>query len=186
MKLLAIALAAACSAAACHSGPAPADGSGMPGSTSAIVAGRSATDFSAPDLAGNNVTLSSYLGNKVVLLDFYTTWCEPCVAELPHLRRIYEQEKDNGFVIIAIAMDGPETIANVPGFVERNNVKFPMVIDAESRIASAYNPQKTAPFIVLIDRKGKVAATRSGYTAGDEHILESEIAKLLPKASTSR
>lgn len=151
-----------------------------------VAPGDQAVDFTARDIDGKPVSLSTYLGKQVVLLDFYTTWCEPCVAELPHLKRIYEQEKDNGFVILAVAMDGPETIANVRGFVQRNNLGFPMLIDEDSRIAGAYNPQKTAPFLVLIDRKGKVVVTRAGYTPGDEGVLAKDIAKLLPAAASAR
>jgi peroxiredoxin len=188
VRNIAIALVAACTAVACHTGPAaPEEGPAHPaGPRSGIVAGRKATDFTATDIHGNTVSLSTYLGKQVVLLDFYTTWCEPCVAELPHLKRLYEHERDNGFVIIAVAMDGPETIANVRGFVERNNVQFPMLIDDHASISTLYNPQKTAPFVVLIDSKGSVVLTRSGYNPGDEAILAKEVAGLLPRTSSSR
>ena len=145
-------------------------------------AGASASDFTARDIEGKTVKLSTYLGKEVVLLNFCATWCEPCVAEFPHMRRMYEANKAKGFVILAIAMDGPETVANVPAFARRNQLNFPMLTDEDSRIASLYNPKKSAPLSVLIDRSGKVAAIREGYNPGDEEFLAKDVAKALDGA----
>jgi peroxiredoxin len=155
----------------------------IPTTRSAIDTGLSAPDFSALDIDGNRVTLSEHRGS-VVLLNFCSTWCEPCVAELPHLRSLYEANKDKGFIILAISVDGPETAANVVGFARRNRLD-PMIIDEDSRIAMLYNPKKTAPVTVLIGRSGKIAAIHEGFTSGDEEELGSDIAKALdgPRAS---
>src|SRR4051794_40346958 len=84
-----LALAAlSCGGAAQESG-AGATTSGT-ATTGSVSAGASASDFTARDVDGKTVKLSSYLGQKAVLLDFCATWCEPCVAEFPHLRRLYE------------------------------------------------------------------------------------------------
>jgi peroxiredoxin len=179
-----IALAALTVAVGCRNATSSVPQATVPTAPTVVVPGERATDFTARDIDGKTVRLRDFLGKNVVLLDFYTTFCEPCVAELPHLRRIYEQSKDKGFVVLAIAMDGPETIANVRGFVQRNNLEFPMLVDQDSRITAAYNPNKTAPFLVLIDGNGTVALTRVGYNPGDEEPLAKEIAKLLPPAST--
>ena len=133
--------------------------------------GARAPDFTASDIDGHRITLSGHFGKDVVLLDFCSTWCEPCVAEFPHLRSLYEANKDKGFVILAISVDGPETMANVPGFARRNRLAFPMLIDGDERISALYNPRRTAPVTVLIDRTGMVVAIREGYTAGDEHSI---------------
>jgi thiol-disulfide isomerase/thioredoxin len=90
---------------------------GVSGAT--VGAGAPASDFNARDIEGKNIKLSTYLGKQVVLLNFCATWCEPCVAEFPHLRKLYEANRTKGFVVLAIAMDGPETVANVPAFAKR-------------------------------------------------------------------
>jgi peroxiredoxin len=136
-----------------------------------------ASDFSARDIEGKNTALSQYLGKSVVLLNFCATWCEPCVAEFPHLRRIYATNAAKGFVILAIAMDGPETVANVPAFARRNQLNFPVLTDEDSHIASLYNPKKVAPFSVLIDRSGKIISMREGYNPGDEEFLAKDVAR---------
>ncbi|MCL2724450.1 MAG: TlpA family protein disulfide reductase [Polyangiaceae bacterium] len=138
-----------------------------------------ASDFTARDLDGKTVKLSNYLGKQAILLSFCATWCEPCVAEFPHLRRLYDANKAKGFVILAIAMDGPETVARVPAFAARNQLNFPVLTDEDSRITAIYNPQKSAPLSVLIDKQGRMVAIREGYNPGDEEYLAKDVAKVL-------
>lgn len=156
--------------------------SAAPGPASAGDAQRlnsTATDFSARDVEGGTVRLSTYLGRQAVLLNFCATWCEPCVAEFPHLRKLYEANRAKGFLILGIAMDGPDTVANVPAFVKRNQINFPMLLDEDSHVAAIYNPKKSAPLSVLIDKHGRIAAIRDGYNPGDEEYLAKEVAKVL-------
>ena len=145
--------------------------------------GATATDFTARDIDGKTVRLSTYLGKQAILLNFWQTWCEPCVAEFPHLRKMYEANKDKGFVLLGVAMDGPETVANVPAFAKRNQLNFPVLLDEDSHVAAVYNPKKSAPLSVLIDKTGKIAVIREGYNPGDEEYLEREVLKMLDGAS---
>jgi len=151
-----------------------------PETASAVLGtGSSAPDFTARDIDGKTITLSNHLGKEVVLLDFCSTWCEPCVAEFAHLRTLYHANKDRGLIVLAISIDGPDTVAKVPSFARRNKLNFPMLLDEDSRIAFLYNPKKTAPATVLIDRSGKIAAMREGYTSGDEQALATDVARAL-------
>jgi peroxiredoxin len=156
-----------------------------PGSPELAVTGRAAPDFTGRDIDGNLIKLSDHLGKQVILLDFCSTWCEPCVAEFPHLRTLYEANKAKGFLILAISVDGPETVANVPGFARRNRLTFPMMTDDGSRISTLYNPKKTAPLSVLIDRSGKIVLIQEGYTPGDEEGLAHQVAKALGETGAS-
>jgi peroxiredoxin len=145
-------------------------------------AGATASDFSARDIDGKTVRLSAYLGKQAILLNFWQSWCEPCVAEFPHLRRMYDANREKGFVIFGVAMDGPETIANVPAFAKRNQLNFTILLDEDSHVAALYNPKKSAPLSVLIDKTGKIAVIREGYNPGDEEYLAKEVAKVLEPA----
>ena len=149
-----------------------------------VATGSAAADFSARDIEGKNIKLSDHLGKEVVLLNFCATWCEPCVAEFPHLRRMYEANRAKGLFVMAISMDGPETVANVPAFARRNQLNFPMLTDEDSRIASLYNPKKSAPLSVLIDKSGKIVSIREGYNPGDEEFLAKDVAKALYGATS--
>jgi peroxiredoxin len=145
----------------------------------ALPSGTRATDFAVRDTKGRTVRLSDYLGKKVVLLDFWATYCEPCLGEMPHLEAMYEENKEKGFVIIALAMDGPETVAEVPSFVARNGLTFPVAADADSHVASIYNPKSSAPLSVLIDRSGNVVRVREGYNPGDEALVAADVTRAL-------
>jgi peroxiredoxin len=138
-----------------------------------------ATDFAARDVEGRTFRLSDHLGKEVILLDFWATWCEPCLAEMPHLENLYEAHKSEGFAVIAVAMDGPETVADVPSFAKRHELHFPVVLDEDSHAVSVYNPKHTAPLSVLIDRKGVVVRVRESYNPGDEKLVADDVAKAL-------
>jgi peroxiredoxin len=150
----------------------------QPGSATPTGGGR-ASDFTARDIEGKTVRLSDYLGKQAVLLDFCATWCQPCLAELGHLRRIYEKEKPRGFVILAVSMDSSETVAEVPSWAHRNSLVFPVLLDEDSHIAAIYNPKKSAPLTVLIDKKGDIVYVHDGYNPGDEVALEQHVASVL-------
>ena len=154
-----------------------------PGSATAAskASGARAPDFAGRDVQGNTVRLSDHLGKDVILLNFWSTFCEPCMAEFPHLRRFTAANKAKGFLTMAITMDGPETVAQVPSFVKRNllDTEFTVVYDEDSVIASLYNPKKAAPLSVLIDRTGAIRHIHEGYNPGDEEFLQKEIEALV-------
>lgn len=141
--------------------------------------GPKAPDFTLPGLKGGSVSLSDYLGKNVVLLDFWSTTCDPCMVEMPHLVAMYEKYKDRGFVILAISLDGPESLSQVQSIVHDKRMSFPVLLDQETKVIARYNPKRDMPFAVLIDKSGAVVDKRAGYTAGDEASLEAKVADLL-------
>jgi peroxiredoxin len=161
-------------AIACQESPA-AQNPGVSGTASGTVA----PDFTARDVDGKTFRLSDHVGKKVVLLDFWSTFCEPCKAEFPHLRALYEADKEKGLLVIGVAMDGPETVADVPAFVKRFDLGFPVLTDDDSRIASLYDPKKSMPFSVLIGRDGRIIAVREGYNPGEEKLVEADVDRAL-------
>ncbi len=158
----------------------PAPSPNNPASTNAdgVAQGSAATDFTLRDVDGRDVRLSDYQ-NKVVLIDFWATWCVPCEAEIPHLQRIYAENEKKGFVVLGVSMDGPETLANVAPFARRYNLTFPVLLDEETKVVGVYNPKRTAPLSVLIDRQGRIARVRQGYDVGDEKLIEDDVKRLL-------
>lgn len=150
-----------------------------PGASSAHQA--TAADFALDDIEGNRFRLSDHLGKKVIVLDFWATWCDPCKASMPHLIDLYEKHKDDGLLVVAVSIDGPESIALVKKEVAQLGMSFPVVLDTESRVVANYNPRRSAPYSVIIDKGGHVVKRHDGYTAGDEvemaKAVEAELAK---------
>jgi peroxiredoxin len=136
-------------------------------------------DFVLKDLEGNPVRLSDHLGKSVILIDFWATWCVPCVKELVHFQRFHEQYKDKGLLILALTVDGPESIALVRPFVKRYKYTFPVLFDTESKVIALYNPRVIMPYTVLIGRDGMIHGVHQGYSLGDEKVIEQEILRLL-------
>jgi len=112
-------------------GDAPQAPSNAAGNSSA---GTNAPDFTGRDLDGKTFRLSDHVGKEVLLLDFWATFCEPCKAEFPHLRALFDEHRSKGLLVVAVAMDGPETTADVPAFVRRFGLDFPVVTDEDSRV----------------------------------------------------
>jgi peroxiredoxin len=176
MRLSIAALAAGLSACG---GAQPAATTAAPTGDTTSSTGTIAPDFTGRDVVGKTFRLSDHVGKDVVLLDFWSTFCEPCKAEFPHLRAMYDAQKAKGLLVVAVAMDGPETVADVPSFVRRFEIDFPVVTDEDSRIASLYNPKKSMPLSVLIDRTGRIVTVREGYTPGDEKLVAADVQKAL-------
>ena len=147
--------------------------------------GTNAPDFTGRDLDGKTFRLSDHLGKDVLLLDFWATYCEPCKAEFPHLRALFDEHRGKGLLVVAVAMDGPETTADVPAFAKRFALDFPVVTDEDSRIASLYNPKKSMPFSVLIDRAGHIIRVREGYNPGDEKLVTADVVSALGPPSAT-
>lgn len=130
--------------------------------------GPRAPDFTLPTLDGGSVTLSDYEDEKVVLVDFWATNCEPCKAEMPEIVRLYEAKKDEGLEVLAVSIDGPETLAALSSYVQRFKMRFPVLLDQETEVFDRYSPKGTMPYTAVIDRGGVIVLRRSGYQAGDE------------------
>jgi peroxiredoxin/outer membrane lipoprotein-sorting protein len=129
--------------------------------------GKPAPDFTLSDLKGIPWTLSSLKG-RVVLLDFWATWCGPCKIELPHIQALYEEHRDDGLVVLGISNE-PE--AKVRRFLESSRYTFPSLVDDEAEVAQQYGIT-SIPTIMIVDRQGNVV----------EHFIGAQPKESLQKA----
>ncbi len=132
-------------------------------------------DFELPRLDGGTQRLSDHFGKDVVLIDFWATFCKPCLRSMPELDALYRAHKAQGFVVLGVSIDGPGSTAEVKAEVTRLGVSFPILLDQESRAISLYNPRASAPFSVLIGRDGSVLTKREGYTTGAHDAVTRDI-----------
>lgn len=136
-------------------------------------------DFELDTLKGDTVRLSDHLGKDVVLIDFWATFCDPCLASMPHLDELYRKYKDAGLVVLGVSIDGPDSVAQVKSEVAKLGVTFPILLDQETRVVALYNPKTSAPFSVLIGRDGTILAKKEGYTTGDASQLDRDVTAAL-------
>ncbi len=117
--------------------------------------GAEAPAFNVTDFKGNPVDLSKYKGN-IVVLDFWATWCEPCIQEFPNVKKMYGKFKDKGIQFIGISLD--EDIEDLRGFVKQEDVEWPQIFDGKrwkGAIPLLYHIQ-IIPTMVVLDRESKV------------------------------
>ena len=118
---------------------------------SGLTLGTPAAEFKLIDLEGKWLSLSDYKG-KVVLLNFWATWCGPCRVEMPSMEVLYQEFKKDGFEILAISSDHQGSIVTRP-FVEAQALTFPILHDADYRVSGTYGI-RTLPMSYLVDRQG--------------------------------
>jgi peroxiredoxin len=126
------------------------------------------------DLNGKPVQLSDFKG-KVVILDFWATWCPPCRGEIPDFVALQNEYKDKGLVVVGVSVDqgGPGVVS---AFAKAQGMNYPVVM-GDDAVTAAYGDIQMIPTTFVIDRTGKVAAQHIGGT--EKGVFEDEIKKLL-------
>ncbi len=126
---------------------------------------------------GKNISLADYKG-KVVMLDFWATWCGPCMQAIPAVQRLSEEFKDQPVAIIGVNRDKPGDESKVQRTIERKQLTFHQAMDAKGDIAKTYKIS-AIPALIIIDKDGVVRAVHVGYGPGEEKVLAEQINALL-------
>ncbi|MBI2881818.1 MAG: TlpA family protein disulfide reductase [Candidatus Tectomicrobia bacterium] len=121
--------------------------------------GRLAPDFDLPALGGTRVRLGSLRG-KVVLLNFWATWCPPCRSEMPSMEAIYQELKGPDFEILAVSIDSGDK-KGVASFAKELKLTFPILLDPDMKAMERFGV-RGLPTTFLIDRRGKIASVDVG------------------------
>ncbi len=135
-------------------------------------AGEKAPDFTLSDINGKNVSLSQYPG-KVVILDFFATWCPPCREEIPDFIELERLYGDKGFAMIGVALADLE---DAKSFAGKFGINYPVLID-DGKTSGAYGPIRAIPTTFVIDKSGKIVKKYIG--ARSKEVFESDITELL-------
>jgi peroxiredoxin len=142
--------------------------------------GDKAKKINLRDLQNKQVELKTLLQKGPVLIDFWATWCKPCIKAFPELEAIYTKYKDKGLTVVGINTDGPRSQAKVKPFVNGLKITFPVLIDRNGKVMRQYRVQ-VLPTSFLIAQDGTIVATNVGYLPQKMKELEKLIAELVAK-----
>ena len=136
------------------------------------------SDFKLKDLENNNKSFSELKGEKLTLIDFWATWCKPCVNAIPELNEIYEAYKDKGVSLIGINCDGPRSVAKVGPVSKSLQIKYPVLLDINSEIKTELNLM-AFPTLLIVNTAGKIVWIHEDFVKGDSEEIIKEIEKQL-------
>lgn len=126
---------------------------------------------------GHQINLVDFRG-KVVFVDFWASWCPPCIESLPAYDRMYRELGNEAFEVIAVNVD--EYIEDGLEFLEKHPVSYPVLADPEGEIGIPYGI-RTLPHSFLLDREGRIVSSHRSFSAGDEIRLKHDIEKLMSR-----
>ncbi len=139
--------------------------------------GQKAPDFQLKDMEGKTVSLAS-LQNKVVMLEFWATWCPPCRTSIPELNELHKRYRDKDFVLLAISVDeGRNVKRKLTEFVEKYGVTYKIVI-SDDLTGNLYGVT-SIPVMFLLDKQHVITNKFTGYSIGMIEELSKQIDKLL-------
>ena len=139
--------------------------------------GSLAPDFNGKTIDSNEIKLSDYAG-KVVLIDFWASWCPPCREEMPALIKFYRSHKNPKFLLIAVNIDNKK--ANMESFLDKlfPEPAFPIVVDNNQEIPALFNIE-AMPTTIFVDKKGKIRFWHNGFKESYVNDFDSELTQLL-------
>lgn len=155
------------------------------GSSIALEKGEMAPSLELPRLEGGTLSLEELRG-KVVLLNIWATWCPPCVKEMPSMQRVYDKHRDEGFAIVAVAVDDHPGVRQPDGrieglvseFVDRLGLTFPVVVDSTGDTERRFDTDYL-PTTFLIDREGRIRVKEVGGRFWDQEPFLDMVVSLL-------
>lgn len=145
------------------------------------LTGKTAPAFSAKDTQGKDINLADFRG-KVVLLDFWATWCVPCNEEFPYLIKFYQEHHKDDFIILAVNIDNKEE--NMNRFLKERYLenfaahKFPVIFDKDKKLPPLFQLE-SMPTSIFIDKRGIIRYIHTGFNDTIKKEFRKELATLL-------
>lgn len=147
-----------------------------------LAGGWEVPDLQLQNLNGKTEKLSDYHG-KIVVLNFWATWCVPCRKEMPLFVHLQQQYESRGVQFIAVSVDGPESQTEVPEFVRKHKISFPVWVGGTSEMQAAFRLGTGLPATIIIDQSGKACFRIIGESKREQLVSRLEYL-LSPDAST--
>ena len=135
-------------------------------------------DFELPDLQNRYTAFSELKGEQLTIIDFWASWCKPCVNSIPELASIYNDFSEKGVEVIGINIDGPRNQSKVKPMGITYGINYPVLLDPDMDILTGMG-FNSIPALVISDAENNILYTHQGFKKGDEIILRQKIEKFL-------
>ena len=142
-----------------------------------------APNFKSTGMDGEKIQLEDFLGKGPVVVDFWATWCKPCIKELPYIQRMHEEYEEQGLTVLAVTIDSPRSQSRVKPFIKGRKFTFQVVMDGSQDVFRGLQGRGTIPYVVVIDPEGYVRYRHTGYRPGDEVELENVVKEILAETA---
>ncbi len=139
-----------------------------------------APDFTLSNLTGQDVTLSELLKDGPVIVDFWATWCKPCIKAFPDLQDVFDSYEGCGLRVLAISIDGPRSGSRVASLIKSKGTTFEVLLDPSQQIAKKLHVT-SVPRTLLIDTSGKITYAVTGYRPTNHEQLKAAVSALFPE-----
>jgi cytochrome c biogenesis protein CcmG/thiol:disulfide interchange protein DsbE len=116
--------------------------------------------------------------SELIVLDFWTTWCKPCIKAIPKIDELVNEFKNDNISFVGINADSPRNLAKVRPFINTHGIKYPVLLDTDQEIMNELLIN-AFPTLLIINREGKILFTHRGFANGDEKLIRDEISKLI-------
>ena len=146
--------------------------------TTGLLKAQAVFDISVKDINGQVTSISEVSTGELIVLDFWATWCKPCVKSIPKLNKLSEKYNPDQVSFVGINQDSPRNTNKVKPFVNSMGVKYPILLDPEQELMAELLVV-SYPTLIVLNQKAEVLFFHEGYTTGDERLIEDEINKLL-------
>jgi len=142
------------------------------------VAAANAPDFCLKNLAGRTYCLKEFAGDVRVVV-FWASWCENCKPLMTFMNGMFQEDWQRGLTVLGVNADKAEGRSHTKSVVIELKLRYPQLLDPAQSVLKTYNPKMTLPYLVVVDRFGKVRYRKAGYDSSMEKDLKKLIQKLL-------
>ncbi len=135
-------------------------------------------NFRLKNLNNRTVSFNSLKGEQFTVIDFWATWCKPCVKSIPKLVEMSDEFEDQGVQFIGISIDGPRNLAKVKPFARSLGMNYPILLDVNSEVMAKLSV-RAVPTLLIVNANNEIVYVHEGYKAGEETEIREKILKLL-------
>jgi len=157
----------------------------LAGSVLAPAADSKAPAFALENLEGKEVALAERLKEGPVIVDFWATWCKPCIKGFPQMQQIFDNYRDCGLSVFAVSIDGPRSTSRVGALIKSKGNTFEVLLDPSQEVARKFHVT-SVPRTVLIDKDGTIVWAVTGYRPTNHEELAKAVATLFPEGCEKR